>query len=301
MDMIALNDYYLTPHLVEGVPTEEVWATMQHLAQPAAEGFVAMMGEGVKLSGAHARYESGCSTYIVVNRWNQSTCNNPAMQDYIGCQLRWMVHHAIRRRTSIARLGERAATINLLVAGYYGVARCGPHCTRPRPRWTSTNNCGTQVRLYSPIFAVRTAKLFFFLCADGKAQNLMANCKDWKAEAPQAMVCWVCGYNRAQCLANFGLEDTIDRWWDVVLAIGAIYRHIAADRRIPDYGLHGVLCVTICARSGMRDAVVATMGKSAAVVVRNLFQPILDVALIQAKMVTKGRLNNDKANGKRKG
>ena len=47
----------------------------------------------------------------------------------------------------------------------------------------------------------------------------------------------------------------------------------------------------------MRDAVAAATGKSAAVVVRNLFQPILDVARIQAKMVTKGRLNNGKANG----
>ena len=33
---------------------------------------------------------------------------------------------------------------------------------------------------------------------------------------------------------------------------------------------------------------------------RNSFQPILDVARIQAKTVTKGRLNNDKANGKGK-
>ena len=45
----------------------------------------------------------------------------------------------------------------------------------------------------------------------------------------------------------------------------------------------------------------AATGKSAAVVVvPNLFQPILDVARIQAKTVTKGRLSNDKANGKGK-
>ena len=43
---------HLTPHLVEGVPWEEVWATMQYLAQPAAEGFVATTGEGVELYGA---------------------------------------------------------------------------------------------------------------------------------------------------------------------------------------------------------------------------------------------------------
>ena len=60
----------------------------------------------------------GCSTCIVVDRWNQSTSNNPAMQDDIACRLRWMVHHAMGRRTSIARLGERAALINLPAGGY---------------------------------------------------------------------------------------------------------------------------------------------------------------------------------------
>ena len=140
----------------------------------------------------------------------------------------------------------------------------------------------------------------FFLYADGKAQILTANCKNWKAEAPQPMVCWVCVCNRAQCLANFGLEDTINGWWDVVLPIGAIYRHIATDCRIPDYRLHGLLRVTTCGIWGMRDTVAAATGKSAIVVVRNLFRPILDVACIQAKMVTKGGLNNDKANGKGK-
>ena len=128
----------------------------------------------------------------------------------------------------------------------------------------------------------------------------MAHCKNWKAEAPQALMCWVCGCNRAPCIANFGLEDTIDFWWDVVLPIGAISVHIAADRCIPDYGLHGVLRVTICGISGMRDAVAAATGKSVAVVVHNFFQAILDVARIQAKTVTKGRLNNDKANRKGK-
>ena len=64
----------------------------------------------------------------------------------------------------------------------------------------------------------------FFLRADGKAQILVANCKNFKAEASQAMVCWVCGRNRADCLANFGLEATIDGWWEVVLPMGAIYR-----------------------------------------------------------------------------
>ena len=120
----------------------------------------------------------------------------------------------------------------------------------------------------------------FFLCADGKAQILIANCKNWKAKTGKAMVCWVCGCNRAQCFANFGLKDTINGLWDVVLPIEVIYQRIAADGSIADYGLHEVLCVTICGISGMRETVAAAMGKSAAVVARNLFEPILDVARI---------------------
>ena len=114
------------------------------------------------------------------------------------------------------------------------------------------------------------------------------------------MVCWVCGRNRADRLANFGLEATIDGWWEVVLPLGAIYRHIPVKHRIPDYRLHGVLRVTICGISGMRDAVSAATGKSAAVVVCNFFQPILDVARMAAKTVTKGRMakGNDNANAK---
>ena len=114
------------------------------------------------------------------------------------------------------------------------------------------------------------------------------------------MVCWGCGRNRADWHANFGLEATIDGWWDVVLPMEAIYRHIPARRRIPDYGLHRVLRVTICGISGMRDAVSAATGKSAAVDVRNFFQPMLDVARMATKTVTKGRMakGNDSANAK---
>ena len=110
----------------------------------------------------------------------------------------------------------------------------------------------------------------FFLYADCKAQIFTANCKIFKAKVSQAMVCWVCGRNRANCLAEFGLEATIDGWWEVVLPMGAIYVHIPAKRRIPHYWLHGVLQVTICGISGMRDAVSAATAKSAAVVIRNL-------------------------------
>ena len=111
-----IEAHYLTPHLVEGVAWEAVWATMQQLAQPTAEGVVAMTGEGVGLYGAVCplpkRLQHLYSCQPV------EPAHDPAMQGYIGCRLRWMVHHTMRRRTSIARLGERAAPINLLAGGY---------------------------------------------------------------------------------------------------------------------------------------------------------------------------------------
>ena len=40
---------YLTPHLVEGVPWDDVCVTMQQLAQPPSEGFVAKTGDDTEL------------------------------------------------------------------------------------------------------------------------------------------------------------------------------------------------------------------------------------------------------------
>ena len=138
----------------------------------------------------------------------------------------------------------------------------------------------------------------FFLCGNGKAQILMANCNNWKAEAPQASVCWVCGCNRAQCLANFGLEDTIlvgcgaPNWSD-------ISTHCSRPPHSGPRVARGAACHYMwylghARRSG------GSNGEVRGCVVRILFQPILDIARIQAKTATKGRLNNDKANGKGK-
>ena len=50
----------------------------------------------------------------------------------------------------------------------------------------------------------------FFLCADWKAQVLMAGYQNWKAESPGANVWWVCMHNRALCPATFGTASAID-------------------------------------------------------------------------------------------
>ena len=97
---------------------------------------------------------------------------------------------------------------------------------------------------------------------------------------------------------QLGVGNIIDGWWEVVLAICAIYRHIVADRCNQNYGLHGVLYVTIHGISGVRDAVASATGKSAAVFLRNLSSAHSRCCRHSGEDGTKGRLNNDMANGK---
>ena len=68
----------------------------------------------------------------------------------------------------------------------------------------------------------------FFLCADGKAQVLMAGCQNWKAESPGATVCMftmltMLGLHAQPCccLATFGTTSGIDGNCIGVVAIGA--------------------------------------------------------------------------------
>ena len=68
LHLSSTEAHYLIPHLVEAIPTEDVRATMQHLAQPAAEGFVATTGEGIELYGAicpipkRLQHQNSCRT-----------------------------------------------------------------------------------------------------------------------------------------------------------------------------------------------------------------------------------------------
>ena len=78
------------------------------------------------------------------------------------------------------------------------------------------------------------------------------------------------------------------------------YRTITSDRRVPDYGLHGVLRVLLCDINGTRDLVVPMTGRTPATVARTMLQPVLDEARLAARTCTRASLNNDKANSKGK-
>ena len=128
----------------------------------------------------------------------------------------------------------------------------------------------------------------------------MAGCQSWKAESPGATVCWVCMRNRAVCLATFGTASAIDANWIGAVAIGAIYRTITSDRRVPDYGLPGVLHVLLCGINETRDLVVQLTGKAPATVARTMLQPVLNEVRLAARTCTCASLNNDKANSQGK-
>ena len=88
---------------------------MQRLAEPPSEDFIATTGEGVELYGAvcplpkRLQHLYSCPPVEPVQVQQPS---NP--------RLHWMLiaHHAMRRRMSIARLGEQAAPTNLPTGGY---------------------------------------------------------------------------------------------------------------------------------------------------------------------------------------
>ena len=123
----------------------------------------------------------------------------------------------------------------------------------------------------------------------------MAGCQNWMAESPGPTVCM---RNRALCLATFGTASAIDCNWEGALSIGAIYRNITIGRRVPDYGLHGVLRVLLCGINATRDLVVQLTRKAPATVARTMLQPVLDEARLAARTCTRASLNNDKAGSK---
>ena len=84
----------------------------------------------------------------------------------------------------------------------------------------------------------------------------------------------------------------------MVVAIGAIYTGITGDRRVPDYGLHGVHRVLLCGINGTHDLVVQLIRKASAAVAHTMLQPIFDEARLAARTCTRASLNNDKANRK---
>ena len=193
LHLSRIEAQYPTPHLVEGVPCEDVWVTMQQLAQPASEGFVAKTGDDGELYGAFCPLSAG-------------------LQHLYRCQ--WVEPAHVQQPAN-----PRLHSMPLAVDGTSRHEASHMHCTlggtsspEPLASWWLLGGSAEWVTLYAAaqevdfdqqlwdaskvVFQAASGadrETLFFLSADGKAQILMASCKNFKAEASRAMVCWVRG------------------------------------------------------------------------------------------------------------
>ena len=291
---------YLVRSMTYGVVWDQVYGMLRQLALPESRAFTAYTGDDTAINGA--------ACYLPDRIAHLFKCRPPppsAIMQPGDRRLHWLpiaVDGTSRHEASYVHctLGGTASPNQLSSWWLLGGSE----------KWDTLYAASQEIDFDDELRKAATVSFkdtagndrqsLFFLCADGKAQVLMAGCQNWKAESPGATVCWVCMRNRALCLATFGTASAIDGNWEPAVAISAIYRTIMSDRRVPDYGLHGVLRVLLCAVNGTRDLVVQLTGKAPATVARTMMQPVLDEARLAARTCTRASLNNDKANSKGK-
>ena len=291
---------YLVGSMTYGVVWDQVYGMLRQLALPESRAFTAYTGDDTAINGA--------ACYLPDRIAHLFKCRPPppsAIMQPGDRRLHWLpiaVDGTSRHEASYVHctLGGTASPNQLSSWWLLGGSE----------KWDTLYAASQEIDFDDELRKAATISFkdtagtdrqsLFFLCADGKAQVLMAGCQNWKAESPGATVCWVCMRNRALCLATFGTASAIDGNWEPAVAISAIYRTIMSDRRVPDYGLHGVLRVLLCAVNGTRDLVVQLTGKAPATVARTMLQPVLDEARLAARTCTRASLNNDKANSKGK-
>ena len=168
---------------------------MQQLAQPASEGFVATTGEGAELYGAVCALPKRLQHLYSCRPVEPVHVQQPGDP-----RLHWMpiaVDGTSRHEASYVHctLGGTSSPDQLASWWLLGGSE----------EWATLYAAAQEVDFDQQLWDASKAvfqdtsgsdrQTFFFLCADGKAQILMANGKNSKAETPQAFVCWVCGCN----------------------------------------------------------------------------------------------------------
>ena len=111
------------------------------------------------------------------------------------------------------------------------------------------------------------------------------------------MVCHCCGANSETVLRRFGGQEVALEGIKGHVRLTGVFRDIPADRRIPDFGAHGVMCVAIAGVNGIVRGLVTHGGvsrKSAA----NMVQGVVNGARKVARTVRPGKWGADKANAK---
>ena len=196
---------YLVGRMTYGVVWDHVYGMLQRLALPESRAFTAYMGDDTAIHGA--------ACYLPDRIGHLYKCRPPpppGTDGSIGCLLRWTVRRGMRPRTSIARLVAPPAPTNYLVGGYGGGSEKWetPYAAFQEMDFDDELRNATTVSFKDT--GGNDRQSLFFLCADGKAQVLMAGCQNWKAESLGATVVWVSMRNRALCLATFGTVIATD-------------------------------------------------------------------------------------------
>ena len=237
---------YLVGSTAYGVVWDRVYGMLQQLALPESRAFTAYMGDDTAIHGADC--------YLPDRIGHLYKCRPPPPSDIMqpgDRRLHWLpiaVDGASRHEAACVHctLGGTTSPNQLSSRWLLGGSE----------KWVNLDAAPQEMDFDDELRKGATVSCkdtegndrqsLFFLHEDGKAQLLMAGYQNWKAKSHSVTVCWVCMRNSAVCLATFGTASAMDANRIGAVAIGAIYRTITSDRRVPGYGLHGVLHVQLC-------------------------------------------------------
>ena len=114
---------------------------------------------------------------------------------------------------------------------------------------------------------------------------------------PGAMVCYCCGANRCRVLHTFGGQEVALEGIKGRAGLTGVFCDIPADRRIPDFGAHGVMRFAIAGLNGMVRVLVTHGGASKRASVR-MVQGAVNGARRVARTVQHGKWGAEKTNAK---
>ena len=213
---------YLVGSMTYGVVWDRVYGMLRKLALPESRAFTAYMGDDTAINGA--------ACYLPDRIGHLFKCRPPPPSDIMqpgDRRLHWLpiaVDGTSRHKASYVHCALGCTTSPNQLSSWWLLGGS--------EKWETLYAAPQEIDFDDELRKAaavsfkdtggndRQSLFFSFLCADGKAQVLMAGCQNWKAESPGATVCWVCMRNRALCLATFGTPSAIDGNW--VLYIGPL-------------------------------------------------------------------------------
>ena len=132
----------------------------------------------------------------------------------------------------------------------------------------------------------------FFVRADGKAHIMLAGGDGFTKKSLGAMVCHCCGAKCETVLRKFGGQEVALEGIKGHVRLTGVFRDIPADRRVPDFGAHGVMRVALPGVNGIVPGLVTHGGlsrKGAA----NMVQGVVNGARKVARRVRLGKVGGE--------